>query len=98
VKLKPDAAFAHYLLGVTYYRCAFYEDAEEHLKRALGLAPDLLDSHLALANVYIKMQEWPNVIAQLDAYLAANPKSRLREQVESMRAKIVERSQARLRP
>jgi len=97
VKLKPDAAFAHYLLGVTYYRSAFYEDAEDHLKRSLSLAPELLDARLALANVYVKMQEWSNVIAQLDAYLAANPKSRLREQVEAMRARVVERSQARLR-
>src|SRR4029453_18853065 len=68
IKLKPDAAFAYYLLGVTYYKSAFYEDAEEHLKHSLQLAPDLIEGHLALANVYIKIQEWSNAIAELDAY------------------------------
>jgi Tfp pilus assembly protein PilF len=97
VKLKPDAPFAYYLLGVTYHKSAFYEDAEDNLKRALELAPDLIDARLALANVYIKMQEWPNVITQLDAYLASNPKPAMRELVLSMRAKVVARSQATLR-
>jgi predicted Zn-dependent protease len=97
IRLKPDAPFAYYLLGVTYYKSAFYEDAEDHLKHALQLAPDLYDARLALANVYVKMQEWGNVIAQLDAYLAENPKSPVRDQVLNMRLKVVARSQASLR-
>lgn len=97
VKLKPDASFAYYLLGVTYYKSAFYEDAEENLKRALTLTPDLFDARLALANVYIRIQEWPNVISQLDAYLAANPKTPLRDQIQAMRSRVVARSQAKLR-
>jgi tetratricopeptide (TPR) repeat protein len=96
IKLKPDAAFAYYLLGVTYYKSAFYEDAEEHLKHSLQLAPDLSDARLALANVYVKMQEWQNVIAQLDAYLFEFPKSPIREQVLTMREKVVARSRASL--
>lgn len=97
VKLKPDAPFAYYLLGVTYYRSGFYEDAEDHLKHSLELAPNLLDARLALANVYVKMLEWPNVVAELDAYLSADPKSQNRTQVESLRTKAIERSQVRLR-
>ena len=97
IKLKPDAPFAYYLLGVTYYKSAFYEDAEDHLKHSLQLAPDLYDARLALANVYVKMQEWSNVIVQLDKYLAEFPKSPVREQVLNMRAKVVARSQASLR-
>jgi tetratricopeptide (TPR) repeat protein len=97
VKLKPDAPFAYYLLGVTYYRSAFYEDAEDNLKKALELAPDLLDAHLALANVYIKIQEWTNAIAQLDAYLAASPRNSTRDQVQLLRSRVLARSQARIR-
>jgi len=96
LKLKPDAPFAYYLLGVTYYKSAFYEDAEEHLKHALQLAPELIEGHLALANVYIRIQEWSNAIAQLDAYIAASPKNELRDQVQAMRSRVVTRSQARL--
>ena len=97
VKLKSDAAFAYYLLGITYYRSAFYEDAEDNLKRALELAPGLSYGHLALANVYIKIQEWSNAIAQLDKYLASNPRPESRAEVEAMRAKLAQRSQARAR-
>jgi len=96
VKLKPDASFAYYLLGVTYYKSAFYEEAEDHLKHALDLAPDLFDARLALANVYLKMLEWSNVIIQLDRYLLDNPKSPVRDQVLAMRSKVVARSQANL--
>jgi len=97
VKLKPDAAFAYYLLGVTYYRSAFYEDAEDNLKRAMELAPLLIHARLALANVYIKMQEWTNAIVQLDAYLATNPRADSRAEVEAVRLKVAQRSQARAR-
>lgn len=97
VKLKPDAAFAYYLLGVTYYRSAFYEDSEDNLKRVLELAPGLSYAHLALANVYIKMQEWTNAIAHLDGYLAMNPRPESRSEVEAMRSKLAQRSQARVR-
>src|SRR5204863_5350710 len=85
VKLKPDAAFAYYLLGVTYYRSAFYEDAEDNLKRSMELAPTLTYARLALANTYIKMQEWSNAIAQLDAFLATNPRPEVRAEVEQTR-------------
>jgi Flp pilus assembly protein TadD len=95
LKLNPDAPFAYYLLGVTFYKSAFYEDAEENLKRALQMAPELIEGHLALANVYIRIQEWSNAIAQLDAYIAASPKTELRDQVQAMRSRVVTRSQAR---
>jgi tetratricopeptide (TPR) repeat protein len=97
VKLKPDASFAYYLLGITYYRSAFYEDAEDNLKRAMELAPGLSYAHLALANVYIKMQEWTNAVAQLDKYLTTNPRPESRAEVEAMRLKVLQRSQARAR-
>ena len=97
LKLKSDAPFAYYLLGVTYYKSAFYEDAEDNLKRAMELAPDLLEGHLALANLYVRIQEWPNAIAELDAYLAKTEKSTLRDHVQAMRSRVVARSQARVR-
>jgi cytochrome c-type biogenesis protein CcmH/NrfG len=92
IKLKQDAAFAYYLRGVTYYRTTFYEDAEDDLKKAIEISPNLLAARLGLANVYIKMQEWPNAIVQLDAYLTADPKSESRAEVERIRARLLQRS------
>jgi predicted Zn-dependent protease len=97
IKLKPDAAFAYYLRGVTYYRSAFYEEAEDNLTTALALSSALTPARLALANVYIKMQEWPNAVAQLDAYLAADPRSPSRAEVEKVRDTVARRAQASAR-
>jgi tetratricopeptide (TPR) repeat protein len=89
VKLNPSASFGFYLLGVAYYKSAFYEDAEDNLKRALEKLPKVPHARLALANVYIRMQEWPEAAAQLTTYLAENPETPDRTQVEAVRAKVM---------
>ena len=94
VKLNPNASFAYYLLGIGYYKSAFYEDAEDNLKRALELEPRLGHAHLALANVYIRIQEWSDAVNQLDAYLKENPEAEGRSQIEATRAKIAQRASA----
>jgi hypothetical protein len=63
----------------------------------LFIEPRLADARLALANVYVKMQEWPNAIEQLDRYLAENPRPETRGEIEAARSRIVQRSQAGLR-
>ena len=65
--------------------------------RSVELDPRLLDARLALANVYIKIQEWSNAIVQLDAFLASNPKPEARAEVEAMKVKLQARTQARAR-
>ena len=76
---------------------AIVDGRRELLLQAMALAPGLGYARLALANVYIKMQEWSNAIAQLDAYLATNPRADSRIEVEAMRSKVVQRSQAKAR-
>jgi tetratricopeptide (TPR) repeat protein len=91
VLLKPDAAFAYYLMGVTYYKSAFYEDAEDNLKRALEPEPRLGHARLALANVYIRIQEWPNPLEQLDTFLKEHPNAEGRAEIEATRGKLAGR-------
>ena len=47
-----------------------------------------------LANVYVKMEKWEDVLENLDAYLKENPKANDRASVEQMRANIAKSLQA----
>jgi hypothetical protein len=73
IDLNANAAFAHYLLGVAYFKANFYEDAEDSLSRSIELEPRLGMAHLALANVYIALREWPEALKHIDTYLNDNP-------------------------
>jgi cytochrome c-type biogenesis protein CcmH/NrfG len=88
VQTNPDAAFAHYLLGVTYYRSASNGEAERSLRRALELEPRLGDARLALVNVYLRAGNWSAVLAELDSYLKENPRAAGREPLLQKRAQI----------
>lgn len=88
VKLDPSSAFAHYLLGVTYYRLSFYDKAERSLTHALDLDSSLGLARLALANVYIRNEAWQQALAQLDFYIKANPHAADRGQVLAKRSQI----------
>jgi Tfp pilus assembly protein PilF len=90
IQLNPGAAFARYLLGVAYYRLGSYADAEKALVRSLDLDPSLGNVRLALANVYIKVQDWSKALTHLDTYLKDYPRSSIRESVLSTRTKIAE--------
>ena len=88
VDLNPKAAFAYYLLGVTYYECSLYEDAEDNLRRAMEVEPRISFARLALANVYVKIQDWPSALSELDSYLAENPNGDDRRRIETLYAQI----------
>jgi tetratricopeptide (TPR) repeat protein len=88
IQINPDAAFAHYLLGVTYYKNAINGEAEKSFRRALELEPRLADAHLGLSNVYIRRSNWSAVLAELDSYLKEKPHSASRKQILNMRAKV----------
>ena len=90
IGLNSGDAFARYLLGVAYYRLGDYGDAEKALNRALDMDPLLGDIRLALANVYIRTQDWSKALGHLDIYLKDNPRSANRESVLSTRTKVAE--------
>ncbi len=73
-RLQPSSPVAAYLTGVVYFMTHFFEEAEMHFKRALEFSDGrLVHSRLALADIYSRIQEWDNVVNQLDAYLAISP-------------------------
>jgi Flp pilus assembly protein TadD len=94
VKLNPRSALAYFLLGQANYRSDFFEEAEVAFKKTLELDPHMVAARLMLANVYVKLEKWNDVIENIDAYLKDNPKAADRASVEQMRARIIKSMQA----
>jgi tetratricopeptide (TPR) repeat protein len=91
LKLQPSSGYAHYLIGIVYYKTMFYEEAEDHLQRAVDAGREMGFARLALANVYIRMLEWDSVVEQLDAYLKSNPWANNRDQIRQARQMAIEK-------
>jgi tetratricopeptide (TPR) repeat protein len=88
VALNPRAAFGYYLLGVTYHESSLYEDAEDNLIRSMEIEPRLSIARLALANVYIRIEDWPRALSQINAYLSESQDSPDRRQILAFHASI----------
>jgi thioredoxin-like negative regulator of GroEL len=91
IKLKPDAAFAHYLYGIVHYKAGQFAQAETSFRQALTLEPKLRWSRLALANMYMRLSRWKEAVAELDTYLVDFPKMQNRTEVEAARDSAVKR-------
>jgi Tfp pilus assembly protein PilF len=86
--LNPQAAFARYLLGVVHLKQGRFTEAEEQLVKTLELEPRLGDARLALANIAIRLRNWPRALAQLEAYLKENPHAPVRDNVVEIRTQL----------
>src|SRR5688572_4723008 len=69
IKIKPDASFAYYLMGIVETRSSRYQKAEENLRKALEIEPKLRWSRIALGNLMIKQNKLKEALAEFDAYL-----------------------------
>jgi tetratricopeptide (TPR) repeat protein len=94
VKLNPRSATGYFLLGQANYRSDFLEEAETAFKKAHNLDPRIGAARLMLANIYVKLQKWDNVLDNLDSYLKEYPKAADRASVEQMRERIVKTKEA----
>jgi lipoprotein NlpI len=88
IKLKPDAAFAYYLLGVAHIRGGNYAKAEANLRKAIEIEGQLRWARIALANVYMKQNKWKEALVEFDSYLEQFRKVSNRGEVEETRNKV----------
>ena len=89
IRIKPDASFAYYLLGITYLHAQDYLRSEENFRKALEVESRLRWARLALANLYIRQGRLREAVAEFDAYLAEFKNVSNRSEVEKARAEIV---------
>jgi len=88
LKIKPDASFAYYLLGIVEMHGGRYDKSEQDLRKALEIEPKLRWARIALGNLFIRQKKFKETLVEYDAYLAEFPKVSNRSEVERARAKI----------
>jgi tetratricopeptide (TPR) repeat protein len=91
IKIKPDASFAYYLLGIVQMRAARYGESEQLLRRSLEIESKLRWARLALCNLYIRQERLRDALAEFDAYLRDFKKVANIQEVTQVRAKVAER-------
>ncbi|HET9216619.1 MAG TPA: tetratricopeptide repeat protein [Terriglobia bacterium] len=92
LEVQPGTPLAHYLTGVVYFMTSFYEESESQFKKAISTGGSrMIVARLALAEIYVKLQEWDGVVAQLDEYLDEFPMAPNRVRVRAARDAAAER-------
>jgi Flp pilus assembly protein TadD len=94
VKRDSRSAAALFNLGLALYKMSSMERAEDVLKKAFSLAPEISQVRLVLANIYLGQARYDSVMEQLNNYLAENPDSAQRVEVEEMRQKLITAKEA----
>ena len=94
VKTNSRSAPAFLNLGMALYKAAMLDRAEAALKKALELAPKMAAVRLMLANVYLKLHRYDNVLDQLNSYAAENPHGDQLQAVNQMRDQLLKAKEA----
>jgi tetratricopeptide (TPR) repeat protein len=93
LKIKDDSAVLHFYLGRSLAAQKKSSEAEAAFRTALRIGgKQMIEVHRALANMYLQSGENEKALAELEAYLAANPKAadekKLRETVDQIKGLI----------
>ena len=94
VKTNSRSAPAFFNLGIALYKAAMPDRAEAALKKALELAPKMAAVRLMVANVYLKLRRYDNVLEQLNSYVAENPHGDQLQAVNQMRDQLLKAKEA----
>jgi len=90
IKIKPDASFAYYLMGIAEMRGGRFDKSEASLRKALDIEPRLRWARLALGNLFLRQNRLKDALVEYDTYLADYKKVLNRPEVERARAKVAQ--------
>ena len=89
---NSENAMINFHLGATLVKKGSYDDGMRFLKTALDLAPDIVDAHKFLAQVYKAKGQFKEAIAELSIYLQLQPNApdapRVSKDVQDLRARL----------
>jgi len=88
IRRNPLSPAAHQYLGAALYKTAAYEPAESMLHRALELDGELHEARIMLINVFTKQNRWNDALEQANTYLAKNPDSPQRADIQRIKQQI----------
>ncbi len=63
---KPDDPELYKIIGLTYYKRDKMYDAIANYKKSIEIDPEYMESRMALAIVYLDLQNWDQAIEQLE--------------------------------
>lgn len=69
VELYQDDPLSQHLLGLTYLAKRMYNEAAEHIEKAVLLNPRLNEAHVNLGVAYLELQKWDMAIPHFNAVL-----------------------------
>ncbi len=73
IKVSPQQADAHHLMGVIAHHAGRNEDAIRHLRQTLKLKPDMPEAALNLFRVYRDKGKWRDALAALETVVTYWP-------------------------
>ncbi len=73
IELKPSEARAYLNLAAAENALGHLDKAESALLKALDINPSQAGAHYNLAVIYLKRNEIPNAMAEMELELAVNP-------------------------
>ena len=71
--LTENLVIAHQKRGLAFFEKKSYFRAEQAFKKGLELAPDNVNLHLSLAQVYLVLERWDNAAKYVDKALKLDP-------------------------
>jgi tetratricopeptide (TPR) repeat protein len=87
-KLDSSSARLNFYLGTAEYHLGEYAKAEPLLLIALLLDRQMQDARLTLIDIYKQQKRYNAVLKQIEAYLAANSNTPLRDKLEKLKTRI----------
>ncbi|HTS12034.1 MAG TPA: carboxypeptidase regulatory-like domain-containing protein [Candidatus Limnocylindrales bacterium] len=86
---EPSSWRGHFQLSRALLGLKRYADAEQSAKKAIGLNPKNRLAYVVLTNIHIETHAYPEVLHDIDAYLALDPDSPAAGQMRATRANVV---------
>ena len=88
VELDDSSWKGHFELACALFGLNRPADAESEAKAAAGREPHGADTHLLLANIHIRLHDYPAVLDDADAYLKLEPNGEHAEQARHVREQV----------
>jgi tetratricopeptide (TPR) repeat protein len=88
IELDPVSWEANYELGRALYGLDRSAEAELSVQEAIRLNPDDAPIHLLLANIHVKLHNYPALLDDLNTYLKMMPSGPDADQARQLRDKV----------
>jgi Tfp pilus assembly protein PilF len=91
IELSPDYWMGHYELGRALLNQGKLPDALRSAEQAKSLAPSAAIVYRLLSNIHLQQQDYPSLLADIDAYIKLDPDSAAGIRAKELRDQIAQK-------